>query len=216
MLNNKAEFILEYNEKIKKNLKRDDIDWSQSRVIFLAQSFTTYQRSAINFRGLPIELWQVKLFDNSTILYDKLIASDTKEPIQAITKNKVIENVSKEVKVITLDDHLDNTSEKLKNIFSQLREKILSVGDGIEEKPQKKYIAYKTNRNFTEIAFQKDRLKIHIDLSKEQIKDTKNITRDIGNIGHFGTGVTEVILDKPEDIDYILGLIEESYRASLL
>ena len=56
MLNNKADFILEYNEKTKENLKRDDIDWSQSRVLFLAQSFTTYQQNAINFRDLPIEL----------------------------------------------------------------------------------------------------------------------------------------------------------------
>jgi RecB family endonuclease NucS len=36
MLNNKADFILEYNEKKKKNLKREDIDWTQSRVLFLA------------------------------------------------------------------------------------------------------------------------------------------------------------------------------------
>ena len=28
MLNNKADFVLEYNEKCKKNLRKDDIDWS--------------------------------------------------------------------------------------------------------------------------------------------------------------------------------------------
>ena len=39
MLNNKADFILEYNEKTKNNLKRDDVDWSQSKVIFVANSF---------------------------------------------------------------------------------------------------------------------------------------------------------------------------------
>ena len=54
MLNNKADFILEYNEKTKNNLKRDDVDWSQSRVIFVANSFTTYQMNAINFKDLPI------------------------------------------------------------------------------------------------------------------------------------------------------------------
>lgn len=41
MLNNKADFILEYNENNKDTLKRDDIDWSQSRVLFISPSFTT-------------------------------------------------------------------------------------------------------------------------------------------------------------------------------
>jgi hypothetical protein len=58
MLNNKADFILEYNENCKDTLKRDDIDWSQSKVIFVSPSFTTYQKEAINFKDLPIELWK--------------------------------------------------------------------------------------------------------------------------------------------------------------
>lgn len=34
MLEYKAEFIIEYNESLNKNLKRDDVDWSQSKIIF--------------------------------------------------------------------------------------------------------------------------------------------------------------------------------------
>jgi hypothetical protein len=60
LLNNKADFILEYNEKCKKNLRKDEVDWSQSMVIFIAQSFTKYQQEAIGFQDLPIELWEVK------------------------------------------------------------------------------------------------------------------------------------------------------------
>src|SRR5690554_3042836 len=36
MLNNKADFILEYNENNKNTLMRNDIDWSQSRIIFIS------------------------------------------------------------------------------------------------------------------------------------------------------------------------------------
>ena len=39
MLNNKADFILAYNEAKGKSLKRDDVDWSQARIIFIARSF---------------------------------------------------------------------------------------------------------------------------------------------------------------------------------
>ena len=45
MLNNKADFVLEYNEKFDKKLKRTDVEWSQSRVLFVAPSFTSFQYS---------------------------------------------------------------------------------------------------------------------------------------------------------------------------
>ena len=37
LLNNKAEFVLAYNEKTGKSLKVDDIDWSYCKVIFIAK-----------------------------------------------------------------------------------------------------------------------------------------------------------------------------------
>ncbi len=56
LVNNKAEFILEYNQKMKFPLKREDIDWTQSKVIFISPQFTNYQLKAIHFKDLPIEL----------------------------------------------------------------------------------------------------------------------------------------------------------------
>ncbi len=47
MLNNKADFILEYNENTNTHLKRDDVDWSQSRVMFISPTFSKYQQQAI-------------------------------------------------------------------------------------------------------------------------------------------------------------------------
>ena len=51
---NKADFILEYNENCDKNLKRENVDWSQSRVLFVSPAFSKYQRQAINFRDYPL------------------------------------------------------------------------------------------------------------------------------------------------------------------
>ena len=70
MLNNKADFILEYNENRDKNLKREDVDWSQSRVIFISPAFSKYQQQAINFKDLPIELWGVSRYDEDLIQYN--------------------------------------------------------------------------------------------------------------------------------------------------
>ena len=53
LLNNKSDFILEYNENCGGVLKRDDIDWTQSKVIFISPSFTEYQKHSINFKDVP-------------------------------------------------------------------------------------------------------------------------------------------------------------------
>ena len=64
MLENKAEFLVEYNESLSRNLKRDEIDWSQSRVAFVSPNFTENQKMAVNFQDVAIELWEVKRYEN--------------------------------------------------------------------------------------------------------------------------------------------------------
>jgi hypothetical protein len=78
MLNNKADFILEYNERASsllssKTLKRDDVDWSQSRIIFISPEFTKYQQYAIGFKDLGIQLWEVHKYSNGLIGFDDVL-----------------------------------------------------------------------------------------------------------------------------------------------
>jgi hypothetical protein len=56
LLNNKEVFRLCYSEKINAFKRDGEIDWSQCRVIFISPSFSIYQRGAIEFKDLPIEL----------------------------------------------------------------------------------------------------------------------------------------------------------------
>lgn len=216
MLNNKADFILEYNEKTKENLRREDIDWSQSKVIFLAQSFTTYQQSAINFRDLPIELWEVKVFDNSTILYNQLRSPESNESIKTITKNKTVEGVAKEVKVYTVDDHIGKLNAEIKEVFDELREKLLSFGTDVKEIPKKQYIAYKAVTNFADLIFYQKEIRITLNLKSGELNDPQRLTTDFTkpHKGHWGNGDYEIIVRKADDLPYALSLIRQSYKKS--
>ena len=69
MLNNKSDFILEYNEQKNNNLKRDEIDWSQSKIIFVSPSFNSYQKNSVNFKDIPFD--GDKRFNNDTIVLNK-------------------------------------------------------------------------------------------------------------------------------------------------
>ena len=118
MLNNKADFILEYNECCRDTLKRKDIDWSQSKVMFVSTSFTAYQRESINFKDLPMELWEVKRFDNKTIFFNQIKPAGVKESINTVSRdNNDIEKVNKEIKVYTEEDHILNVPEYMVDLY---------------------------------------------------------------------------------------------------
>lgn len=119
LLNNKAEFILEYNENCNTTLKRDDVDWSQSRVIFVSPSFNNYQKESINFKDLPFELWEVKKFSNNTVYFNNIKPSKTSESIKTITKtNTQTRDVIDEVVVYTEEDHFKNSSEEIIDLYN--------------------------------------------------------------------------------------------------
>ena len=88
MLNNKSDFILEYNESTNKTLKRNDIDWGESRIIFISPSFNSYQKNSVNFKDIPFELFEIKKYTNDMILLNE-ISSNSSESIKTISKGKI-------------------------------------------------------------------------------------------------------------------------------
>ena len=72
ILNRKADFVLKFNEVFGKSENKKFFDWSQSRVIFVSPSFTDFQIQAINFKDLPIELWEVKAYENNIVRYNPI------------------------------------------------------------------------------------------------------------------------------------------------
>lgn len=212
MLNNKADFILEYNEKQGKLLKRADVDWSQSRVMFISPGFTNYQREAINFKDLPIELWEVKRFENDTVSYDQIQKAGTQESIKTISKtNETFEAVAKEIVVFSEQEHLNIASDEIVELYQKLKGAILNL-DNIEIKPKKKYIAFVSGKNIVDIHPQKKALKLWINLTKGELDDSKSITRDVSATGHWGNGDYELQIDSDENLEYILSLIKQSIK----
>lgn len=212
MLNNKSDFILEYNENCKTTLKREDIDWSQSRVIFVSPKFTTFQKEAINFKDLPIELWEIKRFSNATIIYNQIQTPKSQESIKTISRqNNTIDNVTKEIKVYTEQEHLEKTSIEIRELYETLKNAILAL-DNIAVKPKKFYIAFVENSNIVDIQIQKNSLKLWINNPKGKLEDSKNLTRDVSNLGHQGNGDYEIQITDDEHLEYILYLIKQCLR----
>ncbi|BDZ73613.1 hypothetical protein GCM10025856_13320 [Methylophaga marina] len=209
MLENKADFIIEYNEKLNKNLKRGDVDWSQSRVVFVSPSFTDNQILATNFKDIAIELWEVTRYTNDTVSIKEIKKSSSAESVKPVTRKEEYQQVVAEIKVYTEEDHREKSSEEIYELYEQFRDSIQSLSSGIEVEPKKVYIALKKDKNVACFALQKDKLKIYIGAKFGTLKDEKGIAKNVSNIGHFGTGDYEIQVVDDSNIEYILSLVKQ-------
>lgn len=211
MLENKADFIVEYNESLGGKLKREDVDWSQTRVAFVSTSFTDNQIQATNFKDIAIELWEVKQFDNNTISISQIKKSKSAESIKPLTQqSQALKRVTDEIKVYTEEEHIAHATEETEELYMKFRDAVLNLADGIEIEPRKYYIAFKKDTNVVDIEIQKKKLKMCINAKFGTIDDAKGIARDVSKIGHWGNGDYEIQVDSDKDLEYIMSLIKQA------
>lgn len=216
MLSNQAEFVLELNERLHINFGKKDIDWEQSRIIFISPEFTSYQRNAINFKDLPMYLYEVKVYENSLIEYNPIKPYRTSASIKSITKDKTVQSVSSQIKVYTPDDLIKTEWKETKALYEQIREQILIMDGKIAEVTNKQYIAYKLYKNgqwynFAELCPQAGGITVFLDISNNALSDPRNLSRDCTKVGHWATGNTRFKLTSYDEITYGLKLIKQAY-----
>lgn len=215
LLNNKSDFILEYNERKNKNLRRNDVDWSQSKIIFISPTYTDYQKNSINFRDIPFELWEIKKFENNTIVLNQ-IELDGEEDISTTSKleNDVVKSVSREVKLYDEKYHTEQNkvTDEIKNLYNTLKERFLDLGDDLEVRPRKKYIGFIRKSNYVDVEFQSKNLKLYINLKKGELDDPKSLCEDVSEKGHYGNGDYMLKVELNTDLDYVMLLVKQSFQ----
>ncbi|WP_242690771.1 DUF5655 domain-containing protein [Enterococcus hirae] len=216
LLAHKGEFVLNYNEQYPDQIKRiSEIEWSQTRVIFVANDYTNYQYGAVNNPNLPIDLVTVKKYANGLIDVETMNKTDSKQAKTTKQDDQEEANkkgLSKEIKVYTEEEHLVKGSIEIQELYEELKEIILSWDSNIRIKPVKLYNSFKLKRNIVDILVQKKALKIWINLKYGELNDPENITRNVSETGHWGTGDYEIVMKDNQNIEYIASLIKESWR----
>jgi predicted transport protein len=188
-----------------------EVDWSQPRLILIAESFSKYDEYAVNRIGANIELWIYRRYSDGFLYLDPIFVSSKKaEP----TREKSKDDTEEEVKIYTIDDHLEGKNKTVKELFSALQKRILSLNeDGdITENATKIYISYKYGKNFCEVRTQAQGLKIWLDIPFEDLDDPYSFGRDVSKVGHHGTGDVEVKLTKVEEVEKVMYLVEQAYQ----
>lgn len=212
LLDKKADLILLYKEQLGKELKKDAVDWSATRILFISPEFTKYSVRALNI-DLPIELIEVHKYANGFLVLNRIeIKKQRGTSIEPVLKNSVIQRVSREIKLYDEDYHLKKTSENLKRIYGYLKEKIMALDENIVERPRKKYIGFIASTNFVDIHFEKGKLKLWLNMKKGELNDPLHLSRDVSLVGHWGNGDYEIDVKDEHNLDYLMSLIEQSYK----
>jgi predicted transport protein len=194
---------------MKVSLKREDVDWSQSRVVFVSTAFTDNQIQATNFKDIGIELYEVKQFDSNLISINQIKKNASAESIKPIAqKNKEYKEVLDEIIVYTEQDHLVNVSDATNELYAKLKSALMNLSD-FEVIPKKKYIAFKKETNIVDIQLQVNALKIFLNAHYGEIDDPKKLARDVSNVGHYGNGDYQIQIDNDNDLEYIMSLVKQ-------
>ena len=214
LLNNKADFILEFNQKFNENKNKKDIDFSQSKVMFISPNYNKYQLNSVKFKDLAFELWKITKFSNNTVLFDK-INIESNASIKNLSLNntsKLKEDVNNEIKTYYEEDFFYNKPDEIKELYDDIKDRIQNKFEDIDIVPRKHYICFKfNNHNLITLEPQSNDIKVYMG-KKGKLIDNLKLTRDVSNIGHHGSGDYEFRVRNDDDIEYLLKLSKQLYN----
>ena len=97
-------------------------------------------------------------------------------------------------------------------LFEILDRRIQNLSPNVKREFKKLYVAYKLDTNFVDIVFQKQRLRISVNMKFSEVIDSKGICRDITGLGRWGNGDVELFMEHTSDVDQVMEIIEQSFR----
>ena len=183
------------------------VDWSAPRIICVAYDFTKYDESAINQMTRNISLIRYRKFNDEFLMFEKV---NENTATQINDESKTIKTNHYEDKAF--DVRFEEASDNLKNLYADLKDFILKLGDDVSESRLKLYSAFKKIKNITCVEIFKDTLLLHIRLDAKTVTFEDGFSRDVTGIGHWGTGDVEVSLKNSADLEKVKALIERAYN----
>ena len=213
LLDHKAEFELMVMRKYGNEVS-DMIDWSSPRLLCIAGGFTKYDEHAVQQINRNIELYQYKHYEDGMLLLD-LVNSTTAQTIQYSDEAISSTNISS-TKVKTVSDYLEQANTQITDRFELLKAHLMALGDDVQMKVLKHYIAFKRIKNFAcvEIHPQTGKILLYLKVDPDEIVIEEGFSRDVRNIGHYGTGDLEISIYSDEHLEKAKQYIDISYDRS--
>lgn len=181
------------------------IDWSAPRLICIASDFTKYDGHAVLQMNRNIELVRYRQFGKDLLLLELVNAVGAETTAK---KPKPVKGAGTDK---TVTEHFADMTPTLRSLFDSLEGYIMSLGDDIQRKNLKLYVAFKRLRNFVTVVFQKTNLVLYLRLDPARLPKDDPFIRDVRQIGHWGTGDVEINLNRSSDLERAKPFVLKAY-----
>ena len=214
LMDHKAEFELLVQKKLGAKVA-ETIEWSTPRLTCIAGEFTKYDAYAVQQINRNIELIRYRKYGDDLILFELVNATeaDPAEPTPAKSAAKTFKTAPS---YKTFSEFLAQSSPDLQDRFEAFRAFAVALGDDVQVKTLKFYTAFKRLKNFScvEVHPKTNNMLLFLKVDPAQVRLEPGYSRDVSNIGHFGTGDLELTIRSMADLEKAKPLIIQSYEAS--
>jgi predicted transport protein len=182
------------------------LDWHNPPVICIAESYSKFDIDTAEVVPLRIELIRYRYYENNIFSLEPI---NIDESASKLISPRAETNSTDDSTEYSVDSLKSKGSSEMQELFELIRERILAIDEQIIEKATSLYIAYKLSNNFAEIYVMKSQIKIH--LRPIDYIDPENYVEKIPE-GYNWTMDRRVYLKSQDQLDYAIGLIEQSYK----
>jgi predicted transport protein len=213
LMDHRGEFELLVMKKLGKAVS-DNIEWSSPRLICIAGDFTKYDGHAVQQINRNIELIRYRKYGDELLLFELVNAvtveasSDESVPptgINALGGSKA-----------TAEQQFASAPVDVRDLYEATKAYLLGLGDDVQLKPMKFYFAFKRLKNFAcvELRAKMRTVLVYVKVDPATITLEEGFTRDVRELGHFGTGDLEITIRNADDLERAKALLNKSYEAS--
>ncbi|MDR0283336.1 MAG: DUF5655 domain-containing protein [Propionibacteriaceae bacterium] len=210
LVDHKAEFQLLVLKHFGQSVA-DAIEWSTPRLTCVAGDFTKYDVHAVSQMGRAIELVKYTRFGDDLIALDLIASTRASAGVGEMSVPKPNGGKAKERTVTSL---LDQAPVTLGDLYAELEAFIVALGDDVTKNTLKFYFAFRRLKNFAcvEVHPQTKNLLVYLKVVPDTVELVEGFSRDVRNVGHFGTGDLELRITSPADLAKAQPLIQMSYE----
>ena len=207
LLDHKGEFTWLVLKQFGKELA-DVIEWSGPRLLCIAGDFTKYDEHAVQQINRNIELIRYKRYGESLLLFE-LVNATTGDPIHD-------NDGGAKVAYKGFTELLPQATLELRDRYEALKVFLMALGDDVQLKQLKYYVAFRRLKNFAciEVHPQSGQILAYVKVDPGSVDLEPGFTKDVTKIGHYGTGDLEIRIKSDAEVEKAKPLLLRSYEDS--
>ena len=206
LLDHKDSFKVLVIEKLGLDAARE-IDWTMPRVVCVANDFTKYDESAIKQMNRNISLIRYRKFGDEMLMFEHI----NENIANALPDDNATERTTRRADK-TFDEQISSADKSIRMLYQDLVNYMLSLGDDISETHLKLYAAFKKIKNVATVTANKKALVLNLSLNPNTVVFEDGFSRDVTEIGHWGTGNVELRIKNKADFEKAKPLLDRAYN----